>query len=68
MQVLEDQHQRLVEALAQQDALDRLQRPAPFDLRIHLGERIFAFLNAEQRKQVRQRVFQRTIERPGPCR
>ena len=32
------------------------------NLRIHLGQRIVALLNSEQRKKVRQRVFQRTIE------
>jgi hypothetical protein len=50
----------------QQDALDCLQRPALFDLRIHLGQRSFPFdhpKQAEQIEQVRERVFQTPVER-----
>ena len=32
------------------------------NLRIHLGQRIVAFLDAEQRENVRQGVFQGTVE------
>jgi hypothetical protein len=39
VEILEDQHAGLVEGLAQQHALDRLERPLPADLRVHLRER-----------------------------
>ena len=40
VQVLENYNQRLVEALAHEDSLDRLQRTPLADLRIHLRKRI----------------------------
>ena len=62
MQVLEDHHQRVLERLAQDDPLDRFERaPAP-DLRVHLGQRIGAFLYSEQSQQVRQRIAERRVE------
>ena len=48
VQVLEDHDQRLVEALAHQYPLDRLQRPPPPDLRVHLRQRVVALDDAEQ--------------------
>ena len=63
VQVLEDHHQRLVERLAQQDALDRIERAPLADLRVHLRQRIVALDDPEQREQIRQRVLQRAIQR-----
>ena len=63
MEVLEYQHQRLVQAFAQQNPLDRLERAPPTNLRIHLGKRIGAFHQSEQPEQIRQRVFQCAVER-----
>jgi len=62
VQVLEDQDQRLVEAFAQQDAFERIMRAPPPNLRVHLSQWIFGFLDSKQRKDVRQRVFQRMIQ------
>src|SRR5262249_46176560 len=63
MKVLEDHHQRLIEALAQQQPLDRVQRAALANLRVHLGEGINRFGNSEQSKQVRDGILEGTIER-----
>ena len=62
MKVLENHHQRLIERLAQHDALDCVKRAAFFDLPIHLRERIETFDDAEQAEQIGQRVFQTSIE------
>src|SRR5215469_17562006 len=62
MQVLEDYHQRLIETLAQQEPLDRLQRPPFLQLPVRLRKRVIALDNAEQTEKVRQRVFERPIE------
>src|SRR6202171_5552286 len=62
VQILEDDDQWLVEALAQQDALDRLQgAPLPY-LRIHLGQRSGCFLDSEEREHVGQRVLETAVE------
>ncbi len=63
VEVLEDHHQRLIEALAQHDALDRVQRAPLLDLPVHLRQRIVALDDAEQTEQIGQRVFQTSIER-----
>src|ERR1700730_17817690 len=63
VQILEDNDQWLVETLAQQQPLDRLQCPSLPDLRIHLGKRIVRVAHAEEREQVNQRVFQSAIQR-----
>jgi hypothetical protein len=56
VEVLEDYHQRLAHRLAEHDALDRIEGPTLLDLPIHLGERINAFDNPEQREQIRDGV------------
>ena len=38
------------------------------DLRVHLRERVVAFDDSEQRKQIRKRVFERAIERRASSR
>jgi hypothetical protein len=48
MQVFEDKHERLIQALAQKEALNRILGPAPPDLRIHLRKRIVALDDTEQ--------------------
>src|SRR5713101_7266718 len=62
VQILEDRHQRLVERFAQQDALDRLERAALADLRIHLRNRVIAFHNPQQRIEVGNGIFQSAIQ------
>ena len=67
VQILEDHHQRLVEALAQQNAFDRIERPPPLHLPVHLRQRIVVALHdSEQTEQVWPRVFQGRIERDDP--
>src|SRR5277367_5792379 len=63
MQIFEDDYQRLVETLAQQDAFDRFQRALLPDLPVHLRQRIGALYDTEQSEQVRQRILQTRIER-----
>src|ERR1700722_10925489 len=63
MQVFEDDNQRLVQALAQQDALDRVQRPPLLDLPVHLRKRVATFDDSKQRKEVRNCVFEGAIQR-----
>ena len=58
VQVFKDQDQRLVETLAQEQLLERLERPSPPNLRVHLLQRRGLFFNAQQGKQIGQRVFQ----------
>ena len=53
----------LIQALAHDDALDRVERAPALDLRIHLREWIGTILNPEQPEQVRQRVVERRVER-----
>ena len=68
MKVLENDDERLVEAFAQEDALDSLEREAPPRMRVHAGERTVvrfcrvAVLETEQRDEKRQGIFQRAIE------
>ena len=54
VQVFKDQDQRLVETLAQEQLLERLKRPPPANLRVHLLQRRGLLFNAEQRKQIGQ--------------
>ena len=62
VQVFEHQHQRLIAALAKQQAHDRLLGAAAAGLGVHLRERIGAFIDAKQRKKVGQRLFETPIE------
>src|SRR5215469_8660317 len=62
VQILEDHHQWLIHRLAQQDAFDRVEGTPPFDLSIHLRQRVVALDYAQQAEQIRQRVLQRAIE------
>ena len=48
VQVFKDQDQRLVETLAQEQLLERLKRPPPPNLRVHLLQRRGLFFNAQQ--------------------
>src|SRR5438477_5429111 len=62
MQVFKDQNQRLVETFAQEQLLERLKGAPPPNLRVHLLQRRGLLFNAEQRKQIGQRVFQAAVE------
>ena len=63
VQVFEDHYQRLVDTLAQQDALDRLQRASLAGLRLDLRDLLVLIGQAKQPIQVGKRVLQRSIER-----
>ena len=58
VQVLKDDHQRLVERFSQQNSLERLERAPLADVRVHLREWIVALDDPEQREQIWQRVFE----------
>src|SRR5260370_21234121 len=62
MEVLELDDQRLAEALAHQNPLDRLQGPPPSGLRVQWRQRVVTLGNAKQGIQVWQGVFQRSVE------
>src|SRR5579864_7231106 len=47
LKVFEDDHQRMLETLAQKNTLDRFERFAPPDLAIHVRERIGRILNSQ---------------------
>ena len=48
MQVFEDHQQCMVQRVAQDDALDRVERALALDRRVHLGQRIGTIRNTEQ--------------------
>src|SRR5215470_6907367 len=62
VQVFKDQAQRLIQALAQEQLLERVKRPLSANLRIHLLQRRGLFFNAQQGKQIGQRVFQVAVQ------
>ena len=62
VQVFKDQDQRLIETLAQEQLLERLKRPPPPNLRVHLLQRRGLFFDAQQGKQIGQGVFQTAVE------
>ena len=49
-------------ALPQDDIFDRIERAASPDLRIHRCERFHALSNTEQAVNIREKMFQGTIE------
>ena len=63
MQIFEDKHQRLVQALAQENTFDGILGAALADLRVHLRERVFALDQPQQAEQVGPSVLERGIER-----
>ena len=62
VEVLELDDQRLAQALARQNPLDRLQGPPPPGLRVECRQRVVTLGNAKQGIEVRQSVFQRAVE------
>jgi len=58
VQIFKDEDERLVETLAQEQLLERFKRPSPADLRVHLLERKTWIVDAKEREEIRQRVFQ----------
>src|ERR1700675_4574672 len=62
MQILEYDEQRLVEALAQENAFNRFQSTPLPEMCIHLGQRFGCFLDAEEREHVGQRVLESAVE------
>ena len=61
MQVFEDHHQRVLQRVAQDEALDRFERAQAPDLRVHLSQRIGGFLDSEQRQQIGQQLAERRV-------
>src|ERR1700735_4336728 len=66
MKVLENYDQWLVEAFAQQDALDRIERATLASLRLDLGNLAVLVSQTEQSVEVRESVLQRGVEREAP--
>ncbi len=66
MKVFENHDQRLVETLAQQDALDRIERATLTSLRLDLGNLAILVSQTEQPIEVRESVLQRAVEREYP--
>ncbi|MNT02603.1 hypothetical protein D3C72_1371070 [compost metagenome] len=62
LQILNDQFQRLGQALAHQQPLDRLERALPADLGVHLRQRRARLGGAQQVEQIGQAVFQRAVQ------
>src|ERR1700730_5911074 len=62
VQVFEDNHQWLVEALPQHDAFDCLQYSPPPDLWAHVRQRIAGFRNPVQSIKIRQDIFETAVE------
>jgi hypothetical protein len=52
----------LIQTLAQEQLLERLERPPSPNLRVHLLQGRGLFFNPQQRKQIGQSVFQAAIE------
>src|SRR5208282_895986 len=62
VQVFEDQQKRVIEALTMNQAPDRVASAAPPDYRIHLLERTFTVVHAQQSEQVRHRLLEGAVE------
>src|SRR6516164_6449262 len=62
MEILENDDERLLEALADENALEPLLGAPPPNLRIHAGHGVVAVLESEQCKEIGDYVFQRTVE------
>src|SRR5262249_19769581 len=62
MEIFEDEQERLLAALADQQPFNGFQRTSASNLRVHLlqgGDRLG---DSQQRKQIRQRIFQSAIQ------
>jgi hypothetical protein len=62
VQVFEDQEKRAIEALAMNQAPDRVASATPPDRGIHLVEWTFTVVHAEQSEQVRHRLLEGAVE------
>jgi hypothetical protein len=62
MQILENQHQRLIKALAKDYSFDRLQRASPPDRSVNLRQRIRRIVDAKESENVSQCVAQSRVE------
>src|SRR6267154_3027964 len=62
VQVFEDKQQRVIDALAMNQAPDRVASAAAPDRGIHLVERTSTVMHAEQSKQVRHRLLKGAVE------
>ncbi len=66
MQVLEDDDRGLIQAFAQDDALDRIEHTPALDLRVHLGVRVRPVMQSHQGIKQRQRIAERRVKRAQP--
>src|SRR4051794_2514834 len=66
MQVFKYYNERLIEALAQQQALDGVKRALTANLRVHLLQRRSWFSQPQQEEQIRQNIFQTAVECEHP--
>ena len=62
MQVLEEEDERLIETLPQEELLERLKRPPPPNLWVHLLEAGRRLFDAQQGKEIGQGVFETAIQ------
>jgi hypothetical protein len=74
VQVLKDDDGGLIQAFAQDEALDRVENPPALDLRIHLRDWVRTLMQSQQSVEQRQRIVERRVEgadprlNPGPSR
>jgi hypothetical protein len=61
MQVLKDEDKGLVKALPQKQFLERLKRPPPSYLGVHLLQAGLFVFTAKQEEQIGQHVFKSTV-------
>jgi hypothetical protein len=66
VQVLEDDDSRLIQAFAQNDALDRIECAPALDLRVHLGNWVRALMQSHQGIEQWQRIVERRVEGSDP--
>src|SRR5262249_25159172 len=62
VQVFKHKNERLIEALAQPQLLQRLQRPPPPNLGVHLLQVGSQVVDAQERKEIGQRVLQAAVQ------
>ncbi len=66
MQIFEDDNGRLIQAFAQDDALDRVERAPALGVRIHLGMRVRTLMQSHQGIKQRQGIVERPVKRAQP--
>src|SRR5262245_14962595 len=62
MQVLEEEHEWLIQTLPQEQSFERLKRAPAANLRVHLLQEGGLLLNAQQDREIGECVFQVAVE------